>query len=107
RLLDVQEAIEVDGLLGQSQHPPRLRVLVGPAEDVDLPRADPDEVAHGADQRRLAGAVGAEQAKELASSDLEVEAVEGQQATVVALGQGAQGESGNGRHRTSRLVTPA
>ena len=73
RLLDVEEAVEVDVLLGQADHPPRLAAVVVVAEDADLAAGDADEVADRADQRRLARAVGAEQAEERAVGDLEVE----------------------------------
>ena len=66
------------------------------------------EVADGADQRGLAGAVGAEQAEEGAGGDLEVEVLDAERAVVVALGQGAQLEGGGvAEHRVSRLSTPA
>ena len=38
RLLDVEEAVEVDVLLGEPDHPPRLERVVRLAEDVDLAR---------------------------------------------------------------------
>jgi uncharacterized iron-regulated membrane protein len=89
RLLDVQEAVEVDVLLGQTQHPPSLRVMMRPTEDLNLPGGDADQVADRADQRRLAGAVRAEQPEELTVRYLQVEAIQCQQAAVVALGQRA------------------
>jgi hypothetical protein len=92
RLLDVEEAVEVDVLLGEADQPPGGHRVVRVAEDQRLAARRPDEVADGRDQRRLAGAVGAEQPEELAVADGEVEAVERQQAVVVALGQPAEGE---------------
>ena len=73
---------ESDVLLGLE------RVLV----DVDaLDEAGPgrrrDEVQEEVDRRRLAGAVGPEQAVDLARPDLQVEVVEGQHAVLVSLGQ--------------------
>ena len=57
-LLDVEEAVEVHVLLGESDHAPRLGQAVVGAEDLDLAGGDADQVADGADQRRLAGPVG-------------------------------------------------
>ena len=42
-----------------------------------------EEAEHEAQRRRLAGAVGAEEAEDLAGSDVEVEPVEGAEAAVV------------------------
>ena len=69
RLLDVEEAVEVDVLLGEADQPARLERVVRVAEDARLALRDPDQVADGGDQRRLARAVGAEQAEELAVAD--------------------------------------
>jgi len=66
--------------------------MVGLAEDIDLAGGDADQVADGADDRRLARAVGAEQPEEAARLDVEVEVLDGQQAVVVALGQAADVE---------------
>jgi hypothetical protein len=60
------------------------------AEDVDLAACDPDQVADGADQRGLAGAVRAEQPEEGAIRNLQVEVLEGEQTVVVALRQPSQ-----------------
>jgi hypothetical protein len=79
RLLNVEEPSKVDVLLGEPHHPPRLRVVVGAAEDRDLPRTHPDEVAHGADERRLSRSVRPEQAEELSVGDFEIERVKGEQ----------------------------
>src|ERR1019366_8004543 len=56
-LLDVEEAVEVDVLLGDADHPPRRRLTVVHAEDANLAGADANQVADRADQRRLSGAV--------------------------------------------------
>ena len=92
RLLNVEEAVEIDVLLGQAHHPPCVRIVVGQTENVDLARRDPDQVANRADQRRLTRAVGAQQPEELAVRDLQIELVERQEPAVVALGQPAQGQ---------------
>ena len=68
RLLDVEEAVEVDVLLGEPDHPPRRERVVRLAEDLDLAGRHADDVADGADERRLAGAVGTQQAEEAAGS---------------------------------------
>jgi len=96
--LDVEEPVEVHVLLGQADHPARLQCAVRVSEDLDLAAGDADQVAHGADQRRLAGPVRAEQAEELAVGDLEVERVERQQPVVVALAERAQGQGGSRGH---------
>ena len=84
RLLDVEEAVEVDVLLGEPDHPPRGERVVRLAEDLDLAGGHADDVADGADERRLAGAVGAEQAEEAPVGDLEVEVLEREEAAVPA-----------------------
>ena len=72
----------------------RLQRVVRLAEHAISPVGDAQQVADGADQRRLAGPVGAEQAEERARGDLEVEVLEGERAVVVALRQSAQVEGG-------------
>ena len=94
RLAHGQEAVEVDVLLGQADPGARLQRVVRLAEHADLAGGDAHEVADGADQRRLAGAVGAEQAEERARRDLQVEVLERERAVVVALGQAAQAQGG-------------
>ena len=50
-------------------------------------RAGVDDAADDADQRRLAGAVGAEQREDLAAPDLEVDVLERLEARGVGLGR--------------------
>ena len=52
--------------------------------------------ANDADQRRLAGAVGAEQGEDLALFDGEIDGVEREKSVAVALGDGGAGD--HGRH---------
>ena len=98
RLLDVEEAVEVDVLLGEADQPPRLERLV---RSWPKTRASPPVVRMrlqtARDQRRLAGAVGTEQAEELARRDDEVDGVEREQAVVVPLGKSGELERGRGR----------
>ena len=86
RLLDVEEAVEVDVLLGEPDHAPRRERVVRLAEDLDLAGRHADDVADGADERRLARAVGPEQAEEAALRDLEVEVLEREEAAVPGAG---------------------
>ena len=86
RLLDVEEAVEVDVLLGEADHPARLDRLVVVAEHARLAASGTDEVADGRDQRRLARAVRTQQTEELARRDDEVDGVECEQPVVVPLG---------------------
>ena len=90
RLAHGEEAVEVDVLLGEPDPSARGHRVVRLAEDADLTGGEAQQVADGADQGRLAGAVGAEQAEEGARRDLEVEVLEGDRAVVVVLGQPAQ-----------------
>ena len=85
RLLDVEEAVEVDVLLGQPDQRPGGVGAVVVAEDARLAGGDADEVADRADERRLARPVGPQQTEEGAVGHHEVEAVEGEEAIVVAL----------------------
>ena len=94
RLAHRQEAVEVDVLLGEADPGARLQRVVRLAEHEISPLGDAHQVADGADQRGLAGAVGAEQAEERARRDLEVEVLERERAVVVALRQAAQLERG-------------
>jgi hypothetical protein len=55
--------------------------LVGVAEHERLAGGGADQVADGRDERGLAGAVGPEQAEELAVADAEIDRVEREQAT--------------------------
>jgi ABC-2 type transport system ATP-binding protein len=104
RLLDVEEAVEVDVLLGQADQAPRLHRVVPVAEHVRLAAGRADQVADGADQRGLAGAVGPEQPEELTGPDLEVEAVEREEAVVVALGQSAEFQGEHADHDMRRRL---
>ena len=90
RLLDVEEAVEVDVLLGEPDQAARLGRLVRMAEHERLARGHADQVADRRDERGLAGAVGAEQPEELPVADDEVDAVERQEGVVVALRETAQ-----------------
>ena len=84
----VEEAVEVDVLLGEAdQHARASSGSCGSPKTAISPAGDADEVADRADQRRLARAVGPEQAEERAVGDVEVEPVEREQAVVVALGR--------------------
>ena len=99
RLLDVEEAVEVDVLLGEPDQ--RARAACVPwswPKMRDLAGGDADEVADRADERRLARAVGAEQAEERAVGHHEVEAVEREEAVVVALGQAFEREGSRRGH---------
>src|SRR5690606_24038298 len=55
------------------------------AVDEDAARAGVDDAADHADQRGLAGAVGAEQREDLAAADLEVDPAQGMEARLVGL----------------------
>ena len=55
------------------------------SEDEDPPRSRPNETGYSADQRRLAGAVGTEQAEEAPRWDPQIELVEGTRAVRVGL----------------------
>ena len=94
RLLDGEEAVEVDVLLGQAHPAAGLKAVGGLAEDGHVPARDADQVADGADQRRLAGAVRAEQAEERALRDRQVEVAHGDGPVVVVLGESADVECG-------------
>src|SRR5207244_314326 len=91
-LLDGQEAVQVDVLLRQPDQAAGLEAPVLVPEHPDVAAGDPDQVADRADQRGLAGAVGPQQAEELARGDLEVEVGQRLGAVVVALGEAAEGE---------------
>ena len=73
RLLDGQEPVEVDLLRGQADRLARLFVVGDRvvAEDLDRARGHLRQTGRAVDQGRLAGAVGAEQAEQLARLDLE------------------------------------
>ena len=73
RLLDGQEPVEVRLLRRQPDRLARVGVVLDRvvAEDLDLARGRLREPGRAVDQRRLAGAVGAQQAEELARLDLE------------------------------------
>jgi hypothetical protein len=57
------------------------------SENGDLSGGDPNQVADGVDQRRLASPVGTEQAKEFAGPDVEVELPKPEGAVVITLFQ--------------------
>ena len=71
RLLDGQEPVEVELLRRQADGLTRLAVVVDRvvAEDLDRARGRLRQAGRAVDQGRLAGAVGAEQAEELARLD--------------------------------------
>ena len=96
RLAHGQEAVQVRLLLGDADLAAGLHAVRRQSEHERLALGDPDQVADGADQRGLAGAVGPEQTEEAAGGHLEVERVEGEGAVVVALGQAAELQSGFG-----------
>ena len=95
RLLDVEEAVEVDVLLREPDEAAGVERVVRVAEDARLALRDADQVADGGDQRRLARAVRAQQPEELARPDLQVDPVERQEAVVVALRQAGELEGGD------------
>src|SRR4029434_10934922 len=68
------------------------------AEDLDVPRIGRGEPLEDLDRRRLACAVGSEQAKALAAGDLEIEASDGND-IAVALDEPAAAKRSS--HRTS------
>ena len=59
-----------------------------------VPLVGVDDAADDADQRRLAGAVGAEQREDLAAADLEVDVLESVEAGGVGLGDAGDGDDG-------------
>ena len=89
RLLDGQEPVEVQLLRRQADRQARLLVVVDRvvAEDPDRARGRLREPGRAVDQRRLAGAVRAEQAEELARLDLERDAAQRLDPGRVALDQ--------------------
>jgi hypothetical protein len=91
--------------LGEVAEPPPGLERAG-AGAVDLGRAPrrADEAAGDLDQRRLPGAVGPEQADELAVSDIEVDAGEGLDRPV-ALCEPPNGESGAHRRTGETNLT--
>jgi hypothetical protein len=92
RLAHGEEAVEVDVLLREADPGARLLRVVRLAEDEHLALRHPQEVAHGADQRGLAGAVGTQEPEEGARVDLEVEVLERERPVVVTLGEAPQFE---------------
>ena len=107
RLLDVEEAVEVDVLLGEADEAAGVERVVRVPEDARLARGDADQVADGGDQRRLARAVGPQQPEELARPDLQVDPVERQEAVVVALRQAGELEGGDHTGRIAKsLICP-
>ena len=83
--------------LGQvADPPPRLAVADGPAEHLAGPGGRTREPEQELDGRRLAGAVGAEEAEHLAGLDAEVERVEADGPAVdLAQAVGLDGEGGH------------
>jgi hypothetical protein len=79
RLAHGEERIEDELLRDDADLPSRRRVVAVDvvAEDGDAARGRPRQAGEDADQRRLAGAVRAEQAEELALLDVEADVVEG------------------------------
>src|SRR5919107_5376157 len=86
-LLHGQEPVQVDLLGGDPDDPPRLPELaVGvPAEDLNRAGVGPDEADHAVDKGGLAGAVGPEQAEELAGPHLQRDAIERQKPVGIGL----------------------
>ena len=72
------------------------------AVDGDRARARRDDAADDADQRRLAGAVGAEQSEDLALLDLEVDRLQRLERRCIGLGQALDGDD-----RSIALIRPA
>ncbi len=89
RLLQREEVVEVRLLGREADQRPGLAVVVDRvvAEDLDLPRGGGREAGGAVDQRRLAGAVRAEQAEELTLRDVERDALERLDAGGVPLDQ--------------------
>jgi hypothetical protein len=87
RLLDGEEEVDVEVLRRQPDRLARLLVVVDRvvAEDADRPRGRLSQAGRAVDQRRLAGAVGPEQAEELARVDVERDALQRLDASGVAL----------------------
>jgi hypothetical protein len=102
RLLHVEEAVQVDVLLGEADQPARLQRVVRMTEYPRVARARAHKVADGRDQRRLARAVGPEQAEELAVGHDQVDVVEREQPVLVALGEAGQLECRNPGHAEPR-----
>ena len=103
RVQDGGENIERDLLRHEADDPPRGAIVAHDimAVDEDPARSHRHRAADDADQRRLAGAVRAEEGENLAFGDLEVDRVEGDQARLIALGYG-----GDGYHRRHRRSSP-
>src|SRR6185437_9660837 len=87
------------------EQPPPVVAREWPAEQLDRARVRMEQAGEQAHRRRLAGAVGAEEAVDNPARDGQVEAVEGEP-RAVALAQAArrQGEGAGGGHR--RLSCP-
>ena len=78
-IADREIAIEVVFLRREADETTRLAPVadVVVAEDLDRPRGNGREADDGVDRGRLAGAVGAEKAEEIAALDVERDAVDG------------------------------
>jgi hypothetical protein len=87
RLLAREEPVEVEVLRREPDREPRLGVVVDGVvpEHADVAGGRLRQPGRAVDQRRLAGAVGAEQPEELARADLERDALERLGAGRVAL----------------------
>ena len=108
RLAHREERVEHQFLRYHAELAARIAII---RDDVvphhsDVARIDPDEPGQGRNQRGLAGAVGAQQAEELAGADRQVDAVEcSNRAIVLAraadfdrrLGQAASSSNGSRR----------
>ena len=103
RVQDGRENIERDLLRHQADDPPGGAIVAHDvmAVDENPARSHRHRAADDADQRRLAGAVRAEEGENLAFGDLEVDRVQGDQARLIALGHG-----GDGYHRRHRRSSP-
>ena len=86
----------LDEVADAREHVARARSHA-PAQDLDLAGAGPDEAEEHADGGRLAGAVPAEEAVDLAAPHAEVERVDGEQ-VAVALAEGVRGDGVGGAH---------
>ena len=93
------EHVGVQLLRDQTDLRPRGTVVAHDvvAVDEDPSRGRRDDAADDADQRRLAGAVRAEQGEDFAPADLQVDALQRLQARSVGLGQARDGD--HRRHR--------
>ena len=103
RMQDGGENIERDLLRHQANNRSCGAIVAHDVVAVDQypPRRHRHRAAGDADQRRLAGAVGAQEGENLAFGDLEIDRIERDQAGLIALGHG-----GDGYHRRHRRSSP-